>query len=512
MERQGIRMSRLGLMVWLITPVVIIGALYVLAVDRSKGTPDSRLHAIAAARLPGQEPTNSRFTEDVEREAAATAARAKEAPVVAPAKAQEPAKAPSAATPEPAPTDDPNFVEPESLEGGFIIVVNDKTKTATTSSPIYMPSSHNGWNPTDKGMLLSARSDQRWQIIWEKPKLDSRIAFKFARGSWENVEIGADSKDVDNRLLPKIDKRTIKPGEKPIIELVIEGWKDLIAGQPAAGAAGRYRAMSVSAGTLRRLEVVGGATPAMRDVLVWLPPGYDAPENKARAYPVLYMQDGQNLFEKLPGLPGEWGADETSAKLIGEGKIEPLIIVGIPSIGSTRMSEYSPMAIGEKQVPMAEAYVRFVMGEVMPRVERAFRVKTGPANTAIGGASLGGLVALVAGTSHPEVFGSVLAESTPLVRLGEKPRGGFEYFARARAFPKRVYFGMGGKELGSDPKNTGANTDYAASANAFGELARGKGVPADGIKIVVDPEGEHNEVAWAKRFGPALEFLFPPAK
>jgi predicted alpha/beta superfamily hydrolase len=528
MERKGPTMSRLGLLVWLATPVAIIIGLYFIAVDRNLGKPDPRLHAISAARLPGQTADSSRFQADVERERAETEARKqagagaseeqapvqvakhteKDSPAATPAPAPAPAPAAAAAA------DDPNFVEPESLETGFILVVEDKTKIANSSTPIYMPSSHNGWNPSDKGMQLQPRSDMRWQIIWDKPKLDSRVAFKFARGSWETVEVTKDFKDVDNRLLPKIDRRTLKPGEKPVIELVIEGWRDQRPDEPGLVATNRYRAIAVGAGTLRRLEVVGGVAPVMRDVLVWLPPGYDDAANAARSYPVLYMQDGQNLFEKLPTLPAEWGADETAAKLIEGGKIEPVIIVGIPSFGNTRISEYSPIPLVQDQPPRAAEYVAFLRREVMPRVERAFRVKTGPEHTAIGGASLGGLVALYAATEHPDVFGSVLAESTPLVRVadGKVTRPGFDHFVKVTTWPKKVYFGMGGKEAGNDPASADASAAYASSASAFEELLKGRGFASDGLKFVVDPAAEHDEVAWAARFGAALEFLFPPAK
>lgn len=402
------------------------------------------------------------------------------------------------------------MVQPESLEQGFMVVVTDKARIANTSSPIFMPNSHNGWNPSDPKVQLTAQSDMRWRLVFEKPTLDSRIAFKFARGSWDNVESTADFKDVDNRMLPMVDISNLKPGEKPVIELEIVAWKDQAPGGAAASADNRYRTITVGAGRLERLEVVGGGGPGLtglsRDALVWLPPGYDAPENKSRTYPVLYMADGQNLFQKHAGVPAEWSVDETAGRLIGENRIEPVIIVGIPHGGAKRSQEYLPIAVLDGVTPGAEGYIKFLTGEVMPRVERAFRVKTGPENTAIGGSSLGAVIAMEAATQRPEVFGKVLLESMPLANQF-KPV--FARFAQQKTWPTRVYFGMGGKEI---PADAAASSQWSAGAQAFKELAAGKGLTDANFKFVLEPDAVHNEEAWAKRFGAAMEFLFPVVK
>lgn len=402
------------------------------------------------------------------------------------------------------------MVQPESLEQGFMVVVTDKTRVANASSPIHMPNSHNGWNPADPKVQLSAQSDMRWRIVFEKPTLDSRIAFKFARGSWENVESTADFKDIDNRMLPMVDVSNLKPGEKPVIELEIVAWKDQAPGGAAASADNRYRTITVGAGRLERLEVVGGGGPGLaglsRDLLVWLPPGYDAQENRTRTYPVLYMADGQNLFQKHAGIPAEWGVDETAARLIDEKRIEPVIIVGIPHAGAKRSQEYLPIAAAGVKTPGAADFVAFLTGEAMPRVERAFRVKTGPQHTAIGGASLGAVIAMEAATARPDLFGKVLLESMPLA--GEmKPL--FAHFAQRKTWPTRMYMGMGGKEI---PADAAASSQWAAGAQAFKELAAGKGLTEANFKFVLEPDAVHNEEAWAKRFGAAMEFLFPVGK
>lgn len=477
-------MSKGLLIVWLTLPLLAVGILWMFT-DRNLGRPDRMLAGRAESVLA---PAAGAAADDSNRGMAAPGA----------------GKAANAAGP------GAKMVQPEDLPQGFIVVVTDKTRKANSSSPIFMPSSHNGWNPGDPKMKLEAQSDMRWRIVWEKPTLDSRIAFKFARGSWELVETDANFKDIDNRMLPMVDVSKLQPGEKPVIELEVVAWKDSAPADTAALRLNRYHKIEVGAGTTRRIEVTGGGIAGLnRDVIVWLPPGYDDEANAHRSYPVLYLNDGQNVFEKLPTIPAEWQVDETAGRLIAAGKVEPLIIVAIPHAGAGRSQEYLPIEVLDNTPARGHEYVEFVINEVMPRVERAFRVKTGPENTGIGGASLGGVISLEAGTSRPNVFGKVLAESTP---LAIKQRALFRYFAEKKNWPQKLYFGFGAKEAGNDPKDAAMNEQYAASATAFRDLMAGKGMGPDRFRFVLEEGAVHNEEAWARRFGPALEFLYPAGK
>lgn len=487
-------MSRFALLIWVFSPLLVIAALAMM-MDRRKGDPDPRLTNIAAARLPGQAEHSPRPQAQLDREMAETEAR----------KAAQGGHAEQPPTSQPAGAAGPKMVQPESLEQGFIILVNDAPQKAGNDTPIFLASSHNGWNPGDQAMKLTRRSDMRWQIILPKPRLDSRIAFKFTRGTWDMVECKDSGEDIDNRLLPEVDVSKLEPGAKPVIELTIASWKDTHVGDPARAGASPYRPIKVSAGSIRRVEVVGGGSGALvRDLLVWLPPGYDDAENAQRRYAVLYLHDGQNLFEKTPAIPAEWAVDETVSRLVSEGKIEPIIVVGIPHAGADRISEYTPVPIVEGKPATGEKYVEFLVGEVKPRVDALFRTKPDASNTAVGGASLGGAISLTAATLHPEVFGKVLAESTPM--LANK-KALFMYFGKQKKWPAKVYFGMGGRE---DAKDAAASQQYAASASAFGELLKGRGFSESNLRIVVEPDAVHNEQAWAGRLGAALEFLFPP--
>ena len=152
-----------------------------------------------------------------------------------------------------------------------------------------------------------------------------------------------------------------------------------------------------------------------RDVLVWLPPGYDAGAQNRR-YPVLYMHDGQNLFEPDTAFQkGEhWRLGETAAALIEDGSIEPLIIVGIYNTGTHRKEEYTPTHDATLGGGLADDYGRMIVEELKPFIDRTYRTRPEPQHTGLGGSSLGGLVTLYLGFTHPQVFGR-LAVLSPSV-------------------------------------------------------------------------------------------------
>lgn len=405
----------------------------------------------------------------------------------------------------------PDMVQPELLPQGFVLVVNDAKRQATPDQPIYFASSINGWNPADPDYVLSPRSDTRWQIVIDRVPANTTIAFKMTMGGWDREELDGSGGPIENRSLPKIDRSKLAPGERPVIEIEVPEFREPVALAEAVRQSGPYRRLEVT-GDVRRLPVRGGAGGAealSRDLLVWLPPGYDEPENAGRSYPVLYMMDGQNLFEAMPGLPGEWGVDETAQRLVESGEIRPLIIVGVPHAGEHRLTEYLPFGTIQGHTGDGEAFVAWMRHEVMPRVERAFRVRTGPEHTGIGGASLGGAISLFAATRHPDVFGRVLVESLPL--LADDGVGARAYLDAVSDWPDRVYVGMGGREVSNNGRDSDRNAMYRAWAEELDTRLKEAGLGEDRRLLRIDAEANHNEPAWAARFPDAVRFLFPAA-
>ncbi|MCA9302788.1 MAG: hypothetical protein KC996_01560, partial [Phycisphaerales bacterium] len=389
----------------------------------------------------------------------------------------------------------PEMVRPESLPQGFVLVVDDLPREADKENPIYLASSINGWNPSDSEMKLSGRSDTRWQIVIDRDLQGVGMQFKFTMGGWDREELDGDGNAIDNRSLPLIDKSVLAPGEKPVIELKVLEWRVPVSLAEQVRQSGMYRKLEVT-GDVRRIEVrggSGGAESMTRDLLVWLPPGYDAPQNKDKHYPVLYMCDGQNLFEQLAGVPGEWHADETATGLIERGKIEPIIIVGMPNSGAYRIREYLPFDSLKGVEPAGAEFVDWMLREVKPRVDRAFRTAQGAQDTIIGGASLGGAVALYASTTHPDVFGGALIESLPLLTDdGKAVRG---YLSGVRHWPGRVFIGMGGREVSADNSDADRNAAYRDWAKEIDRVFRDAGLANADRMLVIEPEAHHNEPA-----------------
>jgi len=238
-----------------------------------------------------------------------------------------------------------------------------------------------------------------------------------------------------------------------------------------------------------------------RLVRVWLPSDYDG-WGETR-YPVLYLNDGQNLFDPATAFAGvHWQVGETATRLIAQERIRPLIIVGIDNTKS-RICEYIPYRSKDPRVPKPKGrcYPDFLRKEVMPLIEERYSVRKGAENTGLGGSSLGGLVALYTQLAAPGVFGRLLVESPSLFVAKAKI---LEECRRARIWPERTFVGIGTKEVGDTEKD--AKT--VASTRELETILREAGLNQGRLKVRIAEGAQHNESAWAARFPEALEFLY----
>jgi len=235
-----------------------------------------------------------------------------------------------------------------------------------------------------------------------------------------------------------------------------------------------------------------------RDLIVYLPPEYH--EQAQRRFPVLFLHDGQNLFDGatsfIPGM--DWHVGQTADYCIQAGLVEPLLIVGIYNAGKQRLGEYTPTRMPKLGGGRANRYAKFLLEEVRPFLLGNYRVLSGAENTGIGGSSLGGLVSLYLGLRLPHVFGKVAALS-PSVWWNQRVILRFADAGPVDPLP-RIWLDIGTREGGR----------IVEDVERFRDILLGKGWRLDRDLHYQRVEGaEHNEAAWARRVAPFLQFLFP---
>jgi predicted alpha/beta superfamily hydrolase len=247
-----------------------------------------------------------------------------------------------------------------------------------------------------------------------------------------------------------------------------------------------------------------------RALRVFMPGNYFSPQNRIRRYAVLYLQDGQNVFDKATSSTGqEWQADEAIDHLVSEFKIPPMFIVGIDNAGEQRTSEYLSYPDphnAEFQQPIPPVlegtkYAEFLIKEVMPFLEKRYRIALGPANTALGGSGYGAVVSLATVLQHPNVFGKLLLES-PSLWVGENKL--LADVEKAKVLPYQIYLGVGTKETGDEA----SDATMVKNVTDLEQILRSKGLGPTRLKVVVEEGAQHKESAWAKRLPDALVFLY----
>jgi predicted alpha/beta superfamily hydrolase len=240
-----------------------------------------------------------------------------------------------------------------------------------------------------------------------------------------------------------------------------------------------------------------------RDVLVYLPPGYW--RSLGRRYPVLYLHDGQNVFDAATSFAGvEWSVDETAQRLIRQKEIEPLIIVGVANVGEDRIHEYAPTAgvIEPDDHPkkrsrgLAGIYGKFLIEELKPFIDKKYRTKPEAEFTGLGGSSLGGLATLAIGVIFSETFSRLMVMS---------PSVWWDDFSILRLLgfldqkpSLKIWLDMG----------TGEPAWEQVRELRAALIDRGWKLDVD-LKYLEVKGAGHNEAAWAQRVEPALRFLFP---
>jgi predicted alpha/beta superfamily hydrolase len=258
-------------------------------------------------------------------------------------------------------------------------------------------------------------------------------------------------------------------------------------------------AHTVTGTVLVKQRVYSAALSNHRDVYLYLPPSYKTSE---RRYPVLYMHDGQNLFDAASSFAGEWGVDETLQRLSAEG-IEA-IVVGIANIGEGRMKEYLPFKHPYFGEGKGDTYLKFLVETVKHDVDHHFRTLPDRAHTGIAGSSMGGLISLYGYFCYPSVFGMAGVVSPALWPA----RPNIFTFVEAAAYsPGRIYFDIGTEEF-SGYRQIRQGMNAIADHQRMISILSNKGYKqGESLMYVEDQGGKHNEADWARRLPDALRFL-----
>jgi enterochelin esterase-like enzyme len=265
---------------------------------------------------------------------------------------------------------------------------------------------------------------------------------------------------------------------------------------------------STASGTLEMMSFRSKIYGDKRLMRVWLPTGYNC---STKRYPVLYMFDAQDLFDRCTTRPGqdEWHVDETLTDLIARKAVQPLIVVGIDNAGpghrEDEYSRYSSMADAPQKLSA------FMTAEVLPLIDGRYRTVSDRAHRGVGGASLGSLAALTLLLDQPDTFGLGLLESTSLQNGNGRV---LQETSTVVQGPLRVSIGVGTTEV--PPTEAVAHGfpyfDYAfvAMSRTLAENLKKSLMNHPEVKLTVQQGGQHQDKYWSERFGPAISFLFPP--
>ncbi len=339
------------------------------------------------------------------------------------------------------------------------------------------------WRPN--GLRLD-RADGNTHCAEFSVPAGTRVQYKVTRGSWQTVEKDESGKDIPNR---EFVAKASEDGVPQKVSIVVQRW----------GAVNVQK--STVTGTLKLHEIASQHLTRSRNVSVWLPPEYEDSESR---YPVLYLQDGQNLFDATTAAFGvEWRVDETALELIKERAIPEIIIVGIWNTAD-RMDEYT-MTRDEMvgRGGQGLAYIHFVVEELKPWIDRTYRTQVDRESTIIGGSSLGGLIAMHACLEKPEVFGHCLAFSPTLGWDQERLLQSLQNDLR---WPEnvRLWFSMGTRE-GRDSESQARNS---ARARRFHQLLLQKTSDVNSpIQFEEFADASHDEKSWSEQLPIALKLI-----
>jgi predicted alpha/beta superfamily hydrolase len=332
-------------------------------------------------------------------------------------------------------------------------------KLKSTDDRLFLAGSFNNWNPADTAWEL--KKDASGVFSFAKNSRKDIYNFKVTRGSWETVECSAIGTPIENR---NIDVKT-----DTTLTLNIENWQDNFPAPEKKHAAGAQVHIISEKFEMPQLG-------RQRRIWIYLPAAYETLKEK---YPVIYMQDGQNLFDAYTAAYGEWGIDEIMDKMPAK---ESCIIVGIDHGGDYRLTEYNPYdtKYGKGR---GDDYVDFLAKTLKPYIDQHYRTKTGAPYTTIAGSSMGGLITMYAILKYPEIFGNAGVFSPSFWIAPD-----VYTFAQQKQLPvqNRFYFVCGDAE----------SKEEVTQMQKMAKIIHAKGFNNQQAPVIIVKGAAHNEKQW----------------
>lgn len=364
----------------------------------------------------------------------------------------------------------------------FILKIQAQVTFVIDSLPEYTPAgemlfiagSFNGWDPGSPAYVLDKNEENKWAITLGQQEEGTQIQFKFTRGSWATVEKGSVGEEIGNR--------TFTFGNDSTVHCIIYNWADFGSGGESTAAEN----VSIMDENFEMPQL--GRT---RRIWVYLPPDY---EESSKNYPVLYMHDGQNLFDTQTSFAGEWEVDETLNKLAEQGYEVP-IVVGIDNGGTYRIPEYTPWVNPSYGGGEGSEYIDFIVETLKPYIDANYRTLPGQNNTGIMGSSLGGLISHYGAIKYQNVFGKAGLFS-PSYWFSDSIWAFTNENGKQNSM--RIYQMIGQLE-GSQSVANMLQMETVLIENGF---------TSDEVISKVIPNGEHNEALWREQFEEAYLWLF----
>jgi len=289
--------------------------------------------------------------------------------------------------------------------------------------------------------------------------------YKITRGGWDKVECRKGGADIQNRVL--------KLSSDTIIDIMVDEWADNIERKPGVSTAGKNVHIVDTAFLIPQLN-------RTRRVWIYLPTGYSTSEKR---YPVLYMHDGQNVFDDLTSFAGEWNVDETLDSIGNHAR--EMIVVAVDNGEAKRINEYYPYDMAKYGKGEGDQYVDFLVKTLKPFIDKTYRTEKGKNTTFIAGSSMGGLISMYAILKYPRVFGGAGIFS-PAFWIG--PQIFDDIRAKGAKVNSKIYFYCGAQEGESMQPYT---------EKAFSEMRK---ISNSRMVCVIRAVGKHAESVWKEEF------------